>query len=360
MTYADIKPTSVLSYALDCTYPRIDLKPWSTLGTTPPTTAFKHLNNHEIECTGKPITSLFGGFIREQTPRVKQDWTSLTYVFPFLQRCVKDLAGSYQEYRAWYGSVRIGAYQIAQLCRDSDAVEGSDEKSWAVSCWKKVKEDMNPSSVSYTTWVALESTPEGLALPVQIILDAAQGKLTDDRYSKHWLHFESLVATAGLTRSVNNPREAFRSTFGWGYDLIRTAIDNSRWQTTSNALQNAQILTAGTQHRVEMRCSVGDSVAATDYAPENYRDAGMMNFVPIWSKFVNGAVTLSFLLLNLAAFTIPDSRPAHFVLGVLLVLLLAVLWVFESAVSSQVLVCCFGTAARRNICVSARCFTLAS
>ena len=331
------KGTSLLDKPLDCTYSSIEMLSWADLDPSFDY-QFKHLNDHVIECQGETKTGISGGFITERTPFIHQEWTSLTHVKPFLKPCA-DIDGTYREYKQWSGDVRVGAYQIVQWCRDGKASSehAADTDEWASDCWKSLLDNLAPSSVSFFTWNALRDSAASDALPRAIIADALRGELTDERFAAHWFSFEELITETGLPEAS---REAFRSTFGWGFDVQRQAIDISRWEVTSNALQNAQHLTAGTKHSVQMRCEKDGVLVQQGEAPENSRGAGIMAVVPTWSKSINLTLSTVFLLLNISSYWASDSRVAHFVLGMVSLAVLACVWLFEVAVSSQVLKAC--------------------
>ena len=166
----------------------------------------------------------------------------LSHQLDFVDRCDDNEDTSYSELMKWTGGVQVGALEIVQWCADcgwDSTRESCPNHVSAHRCWGEVLSLMDAETA--TTWERV-----GRNLPQRIIRAAMDGELRDvTTFSEFWLEFEELLLSKGITDSTS--REVFRSTFGWGFKVIRGVVDYSRWVSTEAALHNAGMLDPGTQ-----------------------------------------------------------------------------------------------------------------
>ena len=329
------------SMKLSCEYRSKSLKAWNELAVSTVTrlsSPFKYLNEHRLVCIEPFKKSRWAeeGFFLKQRQLIDQDWTALKKELPFVERC--DSSSTYSELKKWKGGVQVGAFEIVQWCADcgwdSTREDSCPTQVSAHRCWSKVLGLMDTTTA--LTWEVV-----GRSLPQRIIRAAMDGSLRDDmsKFSDFWLEFEEILLAKDITDSVS--REVFRSTFGWGFKIMREVVDYSRWVSTETALHNAGLLDPGTQHVIEMRCTESDGTVSEKLdAPANYRIQGLEVVIPPWSKAINSVIIFFVLALSILSMVMPDSRNIHFLLGVGWLIVLPLVWEFELAVSSSVLKAC--------------------
>ena len=103
--------------------------------------------------------------------------------------------------------------------------------------------------------------------------------------------------------------DAFRRTFGWGWDLYPTVIGSNQWDTTTKGLYSTSSLglfPIGTQHTVEVTCVSSGTEVDSTVVGDNFRESGVAILVPYWSKLINTFMMV--LSLSLAVLVSSSNR----------------------------------------------------
>jgi hypothetical protein len=355
---------------MDCTYPTLEMYSWNV--NTGLSLSSKIMNNHVLECNGDTSTQISHGFITQEYMHIYQTWPYYTEHFAFEKRCIDDLSGSLTTYNKWSGDVQLGLQQIYVYCSANGLYDGD-------SCWDFIFDSLDPESESWSTWKAFsESSTSNIRDFPQSLIQSAFDK--DVQYSEKWLSYSEIVTnwnssgpiSSGSTFYKNTDisdytvsYDAFRRTFGWGWDLYPNVIGGTQWDVTTKGLYSTSskgLFPIGTQHTVEVFCfSSSASTLDSTSVGDNFRKSGVVILVPYWSKLVNAFVmvlSLSFGLLVSSSnrlvklfardfFTntagIQERRTlseTYFLIGILSVLVEGGSYLFESAIPNNLSTSC--------------------
>ena len=158
--------------------------------------------------------------------------------------------------------------------------------------------------------------------------------------------------------------DAFRRTFGWGWDLYPTVIGSNQWDAAAEGPvfdEFSRVISHLNAHTVEISCvSSGNEVDST-IVGDNFRESGVTILVPYWSKLINTFMML--LSLSLAVLVSSSNRlvklfardffagsdgikerrtlsETYFLIGVVSVIVEGGTYLFESAIPNNLSTSC--------------------